>query len=49
MHNLINFGSIFKQVHIALKDQQNNEKWNQAIEILKLLYVFSEDSEMQFV
>jgi len=42
------FGTIFKQVVGALKDS-NFEKWAEAINVLKLLYIHSEDSLQLFI
>ena len=44
MLDLMKFGTIFKNVLLALKDSKNIERRNEAMGILRLLYVYSEDS-----
>ena len=49
MLDLMKFGTIFKNVLLALKDSKNIERRNEAMGILRLLYIYSEDSVQAFV
>lgn len=48
MLDLMKFGTMFKQVSIALKDS-NFERRAEAINILKLLFIYSEDPLSLFI